>query len=179
MSDGEGGKKSGYRLEYATSARAKCKGPKPCAGTTITKGELRFGSLVDFRGHTNFAWRHWGCVTAKILSNAKANFSEASELDGYEELKPEDQAKIDKAWEDGKVADEDIPESARKPEGEAGGDDDEGKPKKKRAPAKPRGKKKADDEDGDEEEVKEKPKRTRKAPAKVRFFFWRVWRIWD
>ena len=28
MSDGEGGKKSGYRLEYASSARAKCKGTR-------------------------------------------------------------------------------------------------------------------------------------------------------
>lgn len=74
MSGDEGGstKKSGYRLEYASSARAKCKGthssitttnlnlnftpfigPKPCAGTPITKGELRIGSIVDFKGNTS------------------------------------------------------------------------------------------------------------------------------
>ena len=98
MSDNEGGKKSGYRLEYASSARAKCNGeptsssllpilhtlnhiafhasfsrPRPeavcpskivyvsgfysrsrrCKGTAIGKGELRFGSLVDFRGNTS------------------------------------------------------------------------------------------------------------------------------
>ena len=98
MSDTEGGKKSGYRLEYASSSRAKCNGEptfsplrptshtsvltafhaspsrhrpqavrlfevvyapdfssrsRRCKGTQIGKGELRFGSLVDFRGNTN------------------------------------------------------------------------------------------------------------------------------
>ena len=98
MSDEEGGKKSGYRLEYAKSARSKCTGEpisRPlrrvscnplltaihaslsrhrtqavriflivmvvhycsrlsrCKGTKIEKGELRFGSLVDFKGNTN------------------------------------------------------------------------------------------------------------------------------
>ncbi|KAF8956286.1 hypothetical protein BDZ97DRAFT_1671792 [Flammula alnicola] len=127
-------KTTGYRLEYASSSRAKCKGPKPCSGTPIGKGELRFGTLADLQGHTSFFWRHWGCVTKKIIENVKKNFEEASELDGFEDLKPEDQARVTKAWEVGEVADEDIPESARKPEGE----EDEEKPKKaaKKAPAK-------------------------------------------
>ena len=64
----------------------------------------------------------------------KKSFESASDLDGYEELRSEDQEKIDKAWEDGEVADEDIPETARKPEKD--GDEDEEKPKKKKAPAK-------------------------------------------
>ncbi|KLO15210.1 zf-PARP-domain-containing protein [Schizopora paradoxa] len=136
MSDDEGGatKKSGYRLEYASSARAKCKGPKPCSGTAIAKGQLRLGTIVDFRGNTSFAWRHWGCTTSKQIANMKKSFENAADLDGYDELRQEDQEKIDKAWEDGEVADEDIPESARKPEKD--GDDDEEKPKKKKAPAK-------------------------------------------
>lgn len=58
----------------------------------------------------------------------KKSFESASELDGYEDLKPEDQAKIEEAWKVGNVADEDVPESARKPEGEDG--DAEEKPKK-------------------------------------------------
>ncbi|PCH44734.1 zf-PARP-domain-containing protein [Wolfiporia cocos MD-104 SS10] len=131
MSDEEGSKKSGYRLEYSPSARSKCTGPKPCKGTALGKGELRVGSLVDFRGNTSFQWRHWGCVTPKIIENMKKSFEEADELDGFEELKAEDQEKVRKAWEDGKVADEDVPESARKPEGEE--EDDEEKPKKKAA----------------------------------------------
>ena len=53
----------------------------------------------------------------------KKSFSDASELDGYEDLKPEDQEKVNKAWEEGHVADEDIPESARKADD---GEDDGG-----------------------------------------------------
>ena len=87
----------------------------------------------------------------------KKNFEEGSELDGYGDLRPEDQAKIIKAWQDGRIPDEDIPESARKPADE----DEEEKPKKaKRAPAK----KKATASGGDAEE---RPKR-KTAAAKVR-----------
>ncbi|EGO03483.1 hypothetical protein SERLA73DRAFT_45622 [Serpula lacrymans var. lacrymans S7.3] len=156
MSDAEGTSKksSGYRLEYAASARAKCKGPKPCSGTTIPKGELRVGTVVDFRGNTSFAWRHWGCTTSKIISNMKSQFEDAAELDGFEELNEKDQNKIRKAWEDGKVADEDIPETARKPQGDDAEEEDEEKPKKKRAPAK----KKKDDADAEP-----KPKKARTA----------------
>jgi hypothetical protein len=64
----------------------------------------------------------------------KKSFPSADELDGFEELQSSDQDKVQKAWEDGHVADEDIPETARKAEG--GDDAEEAKPKKKRAPAK-------------------------------------------
>ena len=57
----------------------------------------------------------------------KKSFESASDLDGYEDLRPEDQQKIDLAWEEGHVADEDIPDSARKEESE---DDEDKKPKK-------------------------------------------------
>ncbi|KAI9428839.1 hypothetical protein H4582DRAFT_1807754 [Lactarius indigo] len=134
MSDTEE-KKSGYRLEYAKNNRAKCKGPKPCNGTVLDKGTLKIGSVVDFRGHTSFAWRHWGCTTETIITNMKKSFTEADELDGFDELQPADQDKIRKAWEDGHVADEDVPETARKAQGDDGADE-EPKPKKKRAPAK-------------------------------------------
>ncbi|CAK5264998.1 unnamed protein product, partial [Mycena citricolor] len=122
-----------YRVEYASSNRAKCKGQKPCKGTPILKGSLRFGTIVDVGGNTSFAWRHWGCLTAKVLENVKKEHEEASELDGFEDLNEEDQERVTKAWEDGHVADEDIPESARK-DGE--GEEGEEKPKKKAAPKK-------------------------------------------
>ncbi|KZT68398.1 zf-PARP-domain-containing protein [Daedalea quercina L-15889] len=141
MSDEEGGRKSGYRLEYASSGRSKCNGPLPCKGTAIGKGELRFGSLVDFRGAASFSWRHWGCVTSKIIANTKKTHEEADELDGFEDLEEDDKDKIRKAWEDGQVADEDIPESARKAKGEEA---DEDKPKAKKG-----GKKKVDADDGE------------------------------
>ncbi|GJE86488.1 zf-PARP domain-containing protein [Phanerochaete sordida] len=144
MSDNEeGGKKSGYRLEYAGSARAKCKGPKPCAGTPIPKGALRMGSVVDFKGNTSFAWRHWGCVTSKVLQNMKTQFEDPEDLDGFEDLEDEDKARIRKAYQDGHVADEDIPESARKPAADDMDEDEDGEKPKKKAAAK--GKKAKDD----------------------------------
>jgi len=103
-----------------------------------------------------------------------------SELDGYDDLKAEDKDKLSKAWEDGHVADEDIPESAKKPVGEDG---EVEKPQRKKAAAKTDGEggekpkkaratkaKKADDDDeGDDDEEKPKKKApTRKPRAKVR-----------
>ena len=79
----------------------------------------------------------------------KQQFNEASELDGFDDLKEEDQGRVTKAWEAGHVADEDIPETARKAEG-----DEEEKPKKRAPP-----KKKA------ENSTEDKPKRGR--PKKV------------
>ena len=45
----------------------------------------------------------------------KKSIEEADELDGFEDLQEGDQEEVRKAWEEGHVADEDIPESARKP----------------------------------------------------------------
>ena len=129
-----------------------------CVAIRVCKG--CYGSLFNNALIFIFfsAWRHWGCVTKKILENIKKSIEEASEVDGYEDLRPEDQAKVIKAWQEGHVADEDIPDSARKDE------DAEEKPKKaKKAPAK----KKADEDGG---EASEKPKRGKTA-AKVRSLF--------
>lgn len=41
-----------YRVEYASTGRATCKGPKPCSGSKIEKNELRLGSLTEIQGHT-------------------------------------------------------------------------------------------------------------------------------
>ena len=86
----------------------------------------------------------------------KTQVENASELDGFEDLNPEDQEKITKAWETGKVAPEDIPESAKKPQDEEG-EGEEKKPKGKRAAKKT------------DVEGEEKPKRVRK-PKKVIIF---------
>ncbi|KAJ7163400.1 hypothetical protein C8R43DRAFT_919079, partial [Mycena crocata] len=105
-------KKQGYRLEYAASNRSKCKGHS--AGSPIAKGELRFGTIVDIQGKTSFQWRHWGCVTERVLSNVKNLYDKASDMDGFDELEDEDKARVARAWEENHVADEDIPDSARK-----------------------------------------------------------------
>lgn len=88
------------------------------------------------------AYRHWGCVTSKILSNMKNSFDEAEELDGFEDLNDEDQERVKKAWAEGHVAPEDIPESARKADGEVSEEEEEDKPKKKA------GKKKEEEDTG-------------------------------
>ncbi|KAJ6516401.1 hypothetical protein C8R45DRAFT_243431 [Mycena sanguinolenta] len=167
MSD-DGGKKTGYRLEYASSGRAGCKGGKPCKGTHIAKGSLRFGSIVDFQGKTSFAWRHWGCVTSRVLENVKKVHDEAADLDGFDELSPEDQAKITKAWEVGHVDDEDIPDSARKDNDDEDDEDDEEKPKKKKAA--PKKKKAAQDED-EEPKPKKKAAPRKKVGADISLTF--------
>jgi hypothetical protein len=102
-------------------------------------------------------------VTPKQLTNIKKSFPEADELDGYEDLNEEDQAKIVKAYEDGHVADEDIPDSARKPEADEDEDEDgEPKPKKKAAPKK----KKVEGNDDDDAEAEAPPKKKRAPPKK-------------
>jgi hypothetical protein len=49
-----------------------------------------------------------------VLENAKQVHPEASDVDGYGEAAKEDQAKLVKAWREIRVAEEDIPASARK-----------------------------------------------------------------
>jgi hypothetical protein len=63
----------------------------------------------------------------------KKSFSEASELDGFDDLREEDQERLTAAWEAGKVAPEDVPESAKKPGASGGDEDEEEKPKRKKA----------------------------------------------
>lgn len=90
-------------------------------------------------------------------------YSEPSDLDGFDELNPEDKEKVRKAFQDGHVADEDIPESAKK-EGAAGEEDEDeeaDKPKKKAASRKRK------DTEAEGEAATEKPKRSRTTKAKV------------
>lgn len=90
------------------------------------------------------------------------SYSEPSELDGFDELQAEDKEKVRKAFQDGHVADEDIPETAKK-EGAAGeeDEDEEEKPKKKAASRKRK------DTEAEGEAATEKPKRSRTAKAKA------------
>ena len=67
-------------------------------------------------------------MTAKIIANMQSQFETADELDGFDELRDEDQERVRKAWEEGHVADADIPETARKD----AEDEDDAKPAKKK-----------------------------------------------
>lgn len=75
------------------------------------------GSLVDVGEQSWFSFRHWGCVTSAQIGNFLAAYGYESSpeiIQGFEKLTPEDQAKVALAYSVGHVADEDIPETARK-----------------------------------------------------------------
>nr|XP_001400030.2 hypothetical protein ANI_1_2852024 [Aspergillus niger CBS 513.88] len=102
-----------YRLEQASTGRAGCKN-KECKdqGIKILKGELRHGSWVDTERFQSYFWRHWGCVTPKIIANMIETVGEEGErdwsaLDGYDELPEDLQEKVRRALLQGHVDDED------------------------------------------------------------------------
>lgn len=91
-------------------------------------------------------------MTAKILSNMVSAHPEPSDLDGFSDLREDDQARIRKAWQEGHVDPADIPSTQAQP-----GDKPE---KKKAAPKKKKGE--AEEEEGeDAAETSEKPKKAR------------------
>ncbi|KAL3418908.1 hypothetical protein PVAG01_09129 [Phlyctema vagabunda] len=61
-----------YRVETASSGRAVCKNTE-CKkeGVKIDKDELRLGVWVSFEDRGSWAWRHWGCVTGKMIENLR------------------------------------------------------------------------------------------------------------
>ncbi|KAJ5155887.1 hypothetical protein N7492_008690 [Penicillium capsulatum] len=106
-----------HRFEAASSGRAGCSN-KECKDNKVKigKGELRVGSWIENDRFQSWSWRHWGCTTPKVLENIKAAMEEMqgnsdvkdfSNLDGYDELPEEYQAKIRKALEQGHVDHED------------------------------------------------------------------------
>ncbi|GLB44556.1 hypothetical protein LshimejAT787_1701830 [Lyophyllum shimeji] len=105
---------TGFRIEYATNV-AQCQGPRPCNRTDISTGDLRIGHLIGNQ-RRRFSWRHWGCVLPQHIEKLKkAGVKNASELGGYEDLRPEDKLRVDEAWQKGEIAEEDIREVHRKP----------------------------------------------------------------
>ncbi|KAL6240010.1 hypothetical protein BDW75DRAFT_196715 [Aspergillus navahoensis] len=102
-----------YRLEQASTGRAGCQN-KECKENKIkiAKGELRLGSWVDTERFQSWFWRHWGCVTPKVIANINDIVGEGDDrdlemLDGYEDLPIELQEKVTRALEQGHVDDED------------------------------------------------------------------------
>ncbi|KAJ7306758.1 hypothetical protein DFH08DRAFT_1088825 [Mycena albidolilacea] len=107
-------------------------------GATVGKGELQFGTPVQVMGTSFFAWRNYHCITKKVFFNVKKIHKYSSEVGGVRNLSEEDPARFGnltadrliikpspgesdwftslhrQAFENGQVADEDIPDSARK-----------------------------------------------------------------
>ncbi|KAK9448102.1 uncharacterized protein V1518DRAFT_419656 [Limtongia smithiae] len=98
-----------YRVEIAKQSRATCRG-KECKvnGTKIEKGELRLGVFLQGTEFQAWQWRHWNCVTPRVLANVKESIPTASDLDGFDLIGEENQARITTALEEGHVADEDY-----------------------------------------------------------------------
>ncbi|KAH7390222.1 hypothetical protein BKA64DRAFT_117823 [Cadophora sp. MPI-SDFR-AT-0126] len=61
-----------YRVETALSKRAGCQATE-CKnnGVKIDKDELRLGIWVEYGDRGGWAWRHWGCVTGKVLQGLR------------------------------------------------------------------------------------------------------------
>ncbi|KAH8754115.1 hypothetical protein F5883DRAFT_187045 [Diaporthe sp. PMI_573] len=181
-----------YRIEVSSNNRAGCQDTlHKKEGVKIMKGELRFGSWLEFGEHGSWRWKHWGCVSGKQIENLREDIREGDSfdfdmIDGYDEIgaHPELQAKIRTAMIEGKIADEDFngdPEynvlgqtgiRGRVSKKKAEDEDDNGEepdggdtPAKK---AKKRGRKKAGKDEEEEQEQEQAPptKKARKSKVK-------------
>ncbi|KAJ5293727.1 hypothetical protein N7508_008548 [Penicillium antarcticum] len=104
-----------YRFELARSGRAGCQTAE-CkkAGDKIPKNEFRVGTWTDNERIQAWMWRHWGCLTPKIISHMQESIQiegtddyNFEQLDGFEELSDELKDKVRGAIEDGHIPDED------------------------------------------------------------------------
>ncbi|RDW86863.1 uncharacterized protein DSM5745_03505 [Aspergillus mulundensis] len=170
-----------YRVEKASTGRAGCQN-KECKDSKVKigKGELRFGTWVDTEKFQTWYWRHWGCVTPKIIANVLDSIGEGDDLDldmldGYEDLPSDLQEKIEKAMKQGHVDDEEwrgdaelnvpgasgfrVKTPAKKAQKEDE-DENKGAAKKKKTPAK-KGKKAKDSDEEEKTPASKTKKRTR------------------
>ncbi|KAJ5692872.1 hypothetical protein N7462_002295 [Penicillium macrosclerotiorum] len=81
----------------------------------IQKGTLRVGVWVESSSFQSWMWRHWGCVTPRIIHNAIMDIFQVDKLtgnenfeniDGWEDLPEEWRVKVRQALVDGHVPDE-------------------------------------------------------------------------
>ncbi|KAF9042926.1 hypothetical protein BJ165DRAFT_205689 [Panaeolus papilionaceus] len=102
-------------FEYASTltAAGNCTGPKPCFGSSLAKGELCFGKVHNLPGAQCLQWRHWRCMTMKLLRDLRQQVPDPSNIEGFRTLTIEDQGRIEKAWKLGRIALEDVSEKLR------------------------------------------------------------------
>ncbi|OCH84706.1 hypothetical protein OBBRIDRAFT_891624 [Obba rivulosa] len=98
-------------LEYSRSSRAKCHGPPPCKGSTIELGALRYGQVKNGPYGETVEWRHWGCVTPQILASLAS--IGVDRIQGFSDLRPEDQGKVRLAVGLRRIDPADVPENAK------------------------------------------------------------------
>ncbi|KAJ3175237.1 hypothetical protein HDU87_006319 [Geranomyces variabilis] len=152
----------------------------------VEKGELRWGtSFEPSTGNPMTKYKHWHCVTTKVLNNVKAKIDSAEDLNGFDSLTDEDKEKIKSAWDAGEMPPKPAPAEASEDDAQDEGNGlRKSKPRgaktaaaakkeaaaAKKEPAK-RKKTKADEEDkesaeGTESDEESKPKNKKAAPKK-------------
>ncbi|RUS15874.1 poly polymerase and DNA-ligase Zn-finger region-domain-containing protein [Endogone sp. FLAS-F59071] len=90
---------------HLQNARAKCTAKSKCtAERKIEKGQLRLGVLVESDTLKTFKWRHWGCVTEKVLQNLQEKYESIGDLPGFNDLNEQDQERVRKASAEGHVS---------------------------------------------------------------------------
>ncbi|KAI6712982.1 hypothetical protein JHW43_004451, partial [Diplocarpon mali] len=153
----------------ASTARAGCNSTEcKAAGIKIDKDDLRLGVWVPFEDRGSWKWRHWGCVTGKVIEGIRNLILDPANpgtyrwdmLDGYDsegieknslERKPELQEKVRRCITQGLIDEYDFNglgegTAAGKKRAKVEVDRDEATPvKKKRAI-----KEKADSENGED-----------------------------
>ncbi|KAH6913909.1 SNF2 family N-terminal domain-containing protein [Coprinopsis sp. MPI-PUGE-AT-0042] len=96
---------------YSKSTRAKCHGPPPCQGSTMTAGTLRYGGATGSEQGENIQWRHWGCVTPDILDDMAR--TSINGIVDFTKLRPADQQRIRMAIALRRIDPADVPASAK------------------------------------------------------------------
>ncbi|KAL4448479.1 hypothetical protein ABPG75_005698 [Micractinium tetrahymenae] len=155
-----------YKAEYAKSGRATCAGP---CSSPIAQGELRLGSPVGFGDAVSYKWRHWACITEKVLSNIRAKVEEHgldAALAGLNELRPEDQQRVRRWLEEG-PSDDDEKEVVAKAKPEAAAVPAVKTPRK-RAPSKKAVEAKEAEAELEEEDEEYSPRPKRKSTKQAR-----------
>lgn len=109
-------------IELSVSNRAVCQTTE-CkkAGIKIPKDVLRFGVWVEYEDRGSWKWRHWGCVTGKVIQNIREALDDGNGgyrwdyLDGYDgdekgslQKSPELQAKVRRCITQGFIDPEDF-----------------------------------------------------------------------
>ncbi|KAI0730200.1 SNF2 family N-terminal domain-containing protein [Fomitopsis betulina] len=100
-----------HTFEYSKSNRAKCHGPPPCKGSPIVLGDLRYGQVKLGPYGETVEWRHWGCVTPNILANISR--TQLERIQGFNNLRQEDQGKIRLAVGLRRIDPADVPATAK------------------------------------------------------------------
>ena len=79
--------------------------------STVNRGEHYFFMVshkprtrqtkLDWLTECSVSRRHWGCVTKKVFEHLQEEAANPDDVDGFDELRPDDQERIRKAYEDG------------------------------------------------------------------------------